>query len=565
MKVVIVGGVAGGASAAARIRRLDETAEIIVLEKSRHVSYANCGLPYYVGGVITDESRLTLQTPDSFFRRFAIDVRVLHEAISLDVINKTVSVRRLADGTVYSQAYDKLILATGACPVVPDVNGIDNPLAFTLRNVEDAVRLESFVSEHKPKTAVVIGGGYIGLECAENLIQRGVETTLLQSGAHILPTVDYDMARQAQIYLQRRGLKVYCDAKTIALQWSGQKVTAIVADKKSHTADFAVVAAGVVPDTALAVSAGLKTGIRGAVVTDEYMATSAPDVYAVGDAVQIKNTVTGTDALISLAGPANKQGRIAADNICGKKTVYRGAQASSVIKLFDMTVGVTGLTEDRANAEGIAYGKVINYSPNHATYYPGATDMTIKTLYAPDSGKILGAQIVGFEGVDKRTDVMAVAVRAGMTARDLAELDLAYAPPYSSAKDPVNMAGYTIGNVLDGTVKQFHWHDIPLLQERGAFFLDVRTPQEFAVDHIAGAVNVPLDELRARLGELDKTKTLYVNCHSGLRSYLACRILSGNGFDCCNLSGGFRFLSFLNDKRHASFAPTYLCGAPLKV
>lgn len=561
MKIIIIGGVAGGATAAARLRRLDETAQIIVLERGGFVSYANCGLPYYIGGEIKDKAALTLQTPESFMSRFRVEVRVRNEVTAIDPQSKTVTVNPLDSGEAYTETYDKLILSPGAKPVAPPFDGINSEGVFTLRTVEDSYKIHGFISAKKPRTAVVVGGGFIGLEMAENLVNAGISTTLLQYENQILPPIDYDMACQIHAYLRSKNVVLRLEELVEGFEKCGEKLVTRLKGKAGVEADMVILAIGVAPDTHLAAKAGLKLGIKGAIAVNDRMETSAKDIYAVGDAVEVTHFVTGEKALISLAGPANKQGRIAADNICGIKSSFKGSQGSSVIKLFGMTAASTGVNEKTAQATGIKYDKTVNFSAAHATYYPNATSMTIKTLFEPQTGKILGAQIVGFDGVDKRIDVLATAIRAGMTAADLTELELAYAPPYSSAKDPVNMVGYTIENVLAGLVKQHHWHDIPALQsDKNAVLLDVRTPQEYARGHIAGSINIPLDDLRGRMGELDKTKKLYVNCQSGLRSYLACRILAQNGFDCSNFSGGYRFYEYIANEKCYATDTNYPCG-----
>ena len=561
---MIVGGVAGGATAAARLRRLDEQAEIVILERTGYVSYANCGLPYYVGGVIQEKQALTLQTPESFRRRFAIDVRVGHEATAIHPKEKTVTVRRLEDGSEYTEPYDKLILSPGAKAVHPAGAGLDDPRVFTLRTVEDTFRIRDYVAERKPRRAVVIGGGFIGLETAENLLHAGVETTLLQRSGHVMPPLDADMASSIHAYLRDKGVDLRLNTTYTAVRPSEDGLTVELTDGTSLEADLVLLAIGVAPDSHLAADAGLQLGAKGSIVVDEHMRTSDPDIYAVGDAVAVRHFVTGRPALIALAGPANKQGRIAADNICGIGSAFRGAQGSSVLKLFDMTIAATGINEKQAKEAGIAYDKTVTFSASHATYYPGATDMTIKVLFEKDSGRVLGAQIVGFEGVDKRIDVLATAIRAGMTGGDLAELDLAYAPPYSSAKDPVNMAGFVWENVRAGLVRQFHWDEVAELPRDGSVtLLDTRTEGEYAAGHIPGAINIPLDSLRQRMGELDRAKPVYVNCYSGLRSYIACRILSGNGFACANLSGGYRFYALNSGEVSFDADPRHPCGVKI--
>ena len=564
MKVLIIGGVAGGATAAARLRRLDEDAEIVVLERSGYVSYANCGLPYYVGGVIEEKKALTLQTPESFRRRFRVDVRVHSEVTAIHPEDKTVSVTRLEDGSRYTEHYDKLILSPGAKAVRPDLPGMDDERIFTLRTVEDTYRIRDYLDRARPGRAVVVGGGFIGLEMAENLVEAGVQTTLLQRDGHVMPPLDGDMAAEVHAYLRAKGVDLRLNTSFTGFERGEGALKVLLEGGGALEADLVLLAIGVAPDSGLARDAGLSLGIRGSILVDEHMQTSHPDIYAVGDAVEVRQLVTGSPALIALAGPANKQGRIAADNICGRESVFRGSQGSSVLKLFDMTIAATGVNEQLAKAAGLSCGKVVTYSASHATYYPGAANMTVKTLFDPESGRILGAQIVGFGGVDKRIDVLATAIRVGMTAADLEQLDLAYAPPYSSAKDPVNMAGFAIENLRGGLVEQFHWDQVAALPRDGSVtLLDTRTAAEYAGGHIPGAINIPLDELRERLGELERERPVYVNCYSGLRSYLACRILSGSGFRCFNLSGGYRFYALNADAVSYDPDPRQPCGVKL--
>lgn len=562
MKVVIIGGVAGGATAAARLRRLDEKAEIIVLERSGYVSYANCGLPYYTGGVIKDKKNLTLQTPKSFWNRFRIDVRVRNEVVNINAKEKKVEVKKLDDGTLYEIDYDKLILSPGAKAIKPPLSGIDNELVMTLRTVEDSFKIHDFIENNSPRRAVVVGGGFIGLEMAENLMHKGIDTTLVQLDRQVMAPFDYDMACQIHSYLRSKGLDLRLNTKVLGFSESKDgQVEVLIEDQKAIVADLVIMAVGVIPDTGLAKGAGLELGRNGAIVVDEYMQTSEKDIYAVGDAVEIKSFISGNKTLAALAGPANKQGRIAADNIFGIKSKYRGTQASSVIKLFDMTAASTGLNETAAKAAGIAYDRVVSYSASHATYYPGAKNMTIKTLFVPESGKIIGAQIIGFDGVDKRIDVMATAIRAGLCAADLEEIELAYAPPFSSAKDPVNMAGYMIENIRAGLVKQYYWTDLENIpNEEGIVKLDVRTREEYSFGHMADTLNIPVDELRERMGELKGAKKIYVNCQSGLRSYIACRILSQNGFDCYNFAGGYGFYRYIAGDYNYDECPKHPCG-----
>lgn len=564
MKVVIIGGVAGGATAAARLRRLDEQAEIIILERSGYISYANCGLPYYIGGEITDREALTLQTPASFWARFRIEVRVHNEVTAIHPERKNVTVRRLDDGVVYEEAYDKLILSPGAKPVRPALPGINDSRIFTLRNVEDTFAIHAFIEQNAPRRAVVAGGGFIGLEMAENLTQQGIETTIVERMEQVMAPLDSDMACSVHAYLREKGVNLRLGETVAGFTSNEAGLRVRLESGDSVSADFVILALGVAPDTALARAAGLALGVRGSIAVNDRMQTSDQDIYAVGDAVESVHFVSGEKTLAALAGPANKQGRIAADQICGRESRYHGVQGSSVLKLFDMTVAATGLNEAAARAAGIAFDKTVTFSASHATYYPGATNMTVKTLFSPETGRLFGAQIVGFEGVDKRIDVLAAAVRMGMTGEALTELELSYAPPYSSAKDPVNMAGYVIENVRSGLVRQYHWHDVEALPRDGSvILLDTRTPAEYGRGHIEGAVNLPLDELRERLPELERGKPIYVNCHSGLRSYLACRILMQNGCECYNLSGGYRFYQIVIHERE-DHRPAYPCGLPIK-
>ena len=559
-KVLIIGGVAGGASAAARLRRLDEKARIVLLERGGYISYANCGLPYYVGGEITDRAKLTLQTPESFQRRFNVEVRVKEEATAIDPARKAVRICKLETGEEYEESYDFLILSPGAEPLRPPIPGADDPAVFTLRTIPDTFRIREFLEERRPKRALVVGGGYIGLEMAENLVHAGLLVTVVEMADHVVGPLDGDMACDVQSYLRKMGVTLYLRQAVGSIRREDGCLTVSMGDSQLQT-DLVLLSAGVRPESGLAAQAGIELSPKGAILTDERMRTSAPDIYAVGDAVQIKNFVTGADGYIPLAGPANKQGRIAADNICGIPSVYRGTQGSSILKLFDMTVAATGLNEQGARAAGLSYDKVYLYSASHASYYPGAENMSLKVLFELGTGRILGAQIVGLEGVDKRIDVLATAIRAKLTAFDLTELELAYAPPFSSAKDPVNMAGYVMENLLTGKVEQYHWHDVACLPRDGsAVLLDVRTRAEYERGHIPGAVNVPLDELRGRMGELPREKQLYVNCQSGLRSYIACRILTQSGFHCHNLAGGYRLYEAVTGQPEFDPTPRHPCG-----
>lgn len=559
MKVLIVGGVAGGASAAARLRRLDEKAEIIMFERGEYISFANCGLPYYIGGEINKKSALTLQTPQSFNSRFNVDVRVFNEVTAIDPEKKQVTVHNVQTGEDYTESYDELILSPGAAPLVPKMDGVDDPRVFTLRNIPDTVKIRDYVDEEFPESAVVVGGGYIGVEMAENLKKAGLNVTIVELADHVIAPLDGDMAAEVHRYLRDQGVELMLGKAVQSMEDKGGKLTLHLSEGEIET-DMVILSVGVRPDTALAKDAGLELNAKGAIVVNEHMQTSKEHIYAVGDAIEIVDFVTGKKGYVPLAGPANKQGRIAADNICGIKSSYKNTLGSSVLKIFDMTVAMTGVNERTAQAAGLDYDKVYTYSQSHASYYPGGHGISIKTLYEKGTGKILGAQLVGYDGVDKRCDVIATAIRAGMTAYDLTELELCYAPPFGSAKDPVNFVGYVIENTLTGKVKNFFWNDVEKLPRDGSVtLLDVRTPSEREAGHIPGFIHIPLDELRQRAGELPQDKPVYIHCHSGLRSYLACRMLTGLGYDCYNLSGGWRFYEIaVNDK----LTPDHGCYDP---
>lgn len=542
MKVLIVGGVAGGATAAARIRRLDETAEITVFERSGYISYANCGLPYYIGGVITDPEELTLQTPESFFSRFRINMKVHHEVTAIHPNQKKISVRNLETGEEFEESYDKLLLSPGAKPTQPRLPGVGIKKVFTLRTVEDTFHIKEYINKNQPKSAVLAGGGFIGLELAENLKELGMDVTIVQRPKQLMNPFDADMASFIHSEMRKHGVKLALGHTVEGFEEKDGGIDILLKDEMPLHADMVVLAIGVTPDTHLAKDAGLELGIKGSIVVNDRMETSAPDIFAAGDAVQVKHYVTGQEALISLAGPANKQGRIIADNICGGDSRYPGSQGSSVIKVFDMTAATTGINETNARKVGLDVDTVILSPMSHAGYYPGGKVMTMKVVFEKETYRLLGAQIVGYEGVDKRIDVLATAIHAGMKATELKDLDLAYAPPYSSAKDPVNMAGFMIDNISKGILKQWHLEDVDLLPRDGSVtLLDVRTVREYGNGHIEGFKNIPVDELRERLDEIEKGKPVYVICQSGLRSYIGTCILEGNGYKAYNFSGGFRF------------------------
>ena len=564
MKVIIVGGVAGGASAAARLRRLDENAQITMYERSGYISYANCGLPYYIGGVITDRRQLTLQTPDSFYKRFRVDVKVNHEVLSIDRVNHTVKVKNLSTGEIFTDNYDKLVLSPGAKAVKPPIPGIESERIFTLRTVEDTYRIADEIKALKAESAVVIGGGFIGIEAAENLTGIGLSVSLCEASPQVLSQFDDDMIPQVHAVIREKGINLILGRAISSFEEKEDGIESVLSDGEHIKSDIVLLAIGVAPDSALAVSAGIKTGIKGAITVDEHMLTSDPDIYAVGDAAEIEELVTGSKANIPLAGPANKQGRIAADNIAGISSSYKGTMGTSVLKIFDITAASTGINERRARAMSLKYDKVILSPSSHASYYPGGKVMTMKVLFDPDKDRLLGAQIIGYDGVDKRIDVIATALRAGMRASELAALELAYAPPYSSAKDPVNMAGFIIENVINQKVRHFFYDDIPSLQKKDdAFLLDTRTMREYSAGHAPGFINIPVDELRERLNEVPCDKTVYVMCQSGLRSYIACRILSAHGYRCFNFAGGYRLYSSIAGEKVIN-SSSYDCGMDKK-
>ena len=560
MKVVIIGGVAGGATAAARIRRLDENAQIIVFERSGYISYANCGLPYYIGGVIQDKNDLTLQTPESFWRRFRVDMRVKHEVIAIRPEEKTVQVRNLNTGDVFEESYDKLIISTGAKPTQPRLPGVGLEKLFTLRTVEDTFKIKEYIDKNNPKSVVLAGGGFIGLELAENLRELGMDVTIVQRPKQLMNPFDADLAAFIHAEMRKHGVKLALGHTVEGFEENDGGVDVLLKDEQPLHADMVVLAIGVTPDSALVKEAGLELGIKGSIVVNDRMETSEKDIYAVGDAVQVKHYVTGEDALISLAGPANKQGRIVADNVCGGDSRYLGSQGSSVIKVFDMTAATTGINETNAKKAGLDVEKVILSPMSHAGYYPGGKVMTMKVVFEKITYRLLGAQIVGYEGVDKRIDVLATAIHVGMKATQLKDLDLAYAPPYSSAKDPVNMAGFMIDNISKGVLKQWFLEDVDKLPRDGsAVLLDTRTVGEYSRGHIDGFINIPVDELRERLDEVEKGKPVYVICQSGLRSYIATRILAENGYECYNFAGGFRFYDVVVNDRCMIESAT-MCG-----
>ncbi|MDR2113399.1 MAG: FAD-dependent oxidoreductase [Candidatus Accumulibacter sp.] len=538
MKTLIIGGVAGGATAAARLRRLNEHMEIVILERGGYISFANCGLPYHVGGEIGDEAELVLQTPESFKAQFDVDVRVFNEAVAIERERKAVTVKNLQSGEIYEEGYDKLILSPGAAPLRLPIPGADNERVFTLRSIPDTHAIKRFMEQRQARSAAILGGGAIGVEMAENFKRAGLEVTIIELTDQLIAPIDFDMACEVHEHIRGKGVKLILGNGVKSVEELGDALR-IVLEEGEIIADMLLLSAGVRPESQLAKDSGLEVNQRGFILADEHMRTKDPDIYAVGDAIEVMDFMTRGRGAVALAGPANKQGRIAADNICGGDSVYTGTQGSAILKAFDMTVASTGLNEKTATKLGVKYEKIFTVAASHASYYPGASNLTIKTLFDPDTGRILGAQVTGIEGVDKRCDVIATAIRFGATARDLTRLELCYAPPYSSAKDPVNIAGFMMENILTGKVKIFHWHDIAALDPENVTLIDVRAAPAFRMGAVPDFVNIPLEALRGRLREIDKSKPVYVMCQIGLRAYIACRILTQNGYDAHSLSGGY--------------------------
>ncbi|MEN6412326.1 MAG: FAD-dependent oxidoreductase [Veillonellales bacterium] len=541
MKVVIVGGVAGGASAAARLRRLDEKCEIILFERGEHISFANCGLPYYIGEVIREKEKLVVQTPESMRTRFQLDIRTLSEVTGIDTAKKEVEVTDFNNHSTYRESYDKLILSPGAAPIKPRLPGIEADNVFTMRNIPDTYAMKNFIDKKQPKRAVVVGGGFIGIELAENLAERDIAVTIVELANQVIGPLDFEMAALVHQQLKLNDIEFYLEDGLQSIRQEENYSVVTLSSQTEIKADMIVLGIGVTPDIKLAKLANLALGERGGIKVDEYLRTSDPDIYAVGDAIEVIDFVNGRPALIPLAGPANKQGRIAANNVFGLQEKYEGTQGTSVLKVFNLTVAATGNNEKMLRRFQIPYEKSYTHSLSHAGYYLGATPISLKLLFSPENGKILGAQAVGMKGVEKRIDVIAAAIRMGMTVFDLEKLELSYAPPYSSAKDPVNMAGYVASNIMKQDCRVIHWDEIAALDREKSVFLDVRTPGEFKQGHIQGAVNIPVDELRQRMEEIPKRKDIVIYCQVGLRGYLAYRILIQNGYqNLKNLSGGYK-------------------------
>lgn len=545
MKILIIGGVAGGATTAARLRRIDENAEIILFERGEYVSYANCGLPYHIGGSISDRDRLFVQTVDGFTNRFNIDIRIKSEVTHIDLQNKSVAVNNLQSGEVYEETYDKLVISTGAEPIKPPIPGINNEGILSLRNVPDMDKIKSYIVQHNPKKAIVIGGGFIGLEMVENLHQAGLSVSVVEKSNQVMAPVDFSMAAIVHQHLNQKGISLFLEENVIKFESGNNKVNVLLESGKKLDADLVILSIGVRPEVKLAKDAGLELGSLGGIKADEYMLTSDNNVYALGDAVEVFNPAINKHALIPLAGPANKQGRIVADNIIeGNKYKYSGSIGTSIAKVFDLTVAAAGASSKLLDRENIKHISSYTHGSSHAGYYPNALPLSIKINFAPEDGKLLGAQVVGYDGVDKRIDLLAQVIKNGGTIYDLQQIEHAYAPPYSSAKDPVNMAGFVAENILKKKVNIIQWDDISKLDYSDTMIIDSRTPEEYEFGHIEGAVNIPVDSIRGRLSEIPKDKKIIVYCAVGLRGYLTSRILLQNGYtEVYNLSGGYKTYS----------------------
>jgi CoA-disulfide reductase len=541
-KVIIVGGVAGGATAAARLRRISEDVEIILVERGENISFANCGLPYYIGETIKDRSKLLVQTVNGMSERFNLDIRNLSEVMSIDPENKTVSIKNLQTEEVYEESYDKLLLSPGARPIVPPIPGLNESQSlFTLRNIPDTDKIKSYVDTKSPEKAVIIGGGFIGIEMAENLAERGIEVTIIEMANQIMAPIDYEMASILHKHLKEKGVKLLLENGVQSFADQGKKI--ILSDGAEIETDMTILSIGVRPENELAKTAGLELGERGGIIVNEYLQTSNEDIFAVGDAVEVVDYISGTKAMIPLAGPANRQGRIVANNMMGKQEKYQGTLGTSIAKVFNLTVAATGNNEKTLKRLGVPYEVVHIHPSSHAGYYPGAAQIALKLIFDKETGKIYGAQAVGADGVDKRIDVIATAIKGGLTVEDLTNLELSYAPPYSSAKDPVNMAGYVATNIMEGELEHVQWHEVDQIVAEGGLLIDVREAKERESGFIEGSINISLNQLRNQLDELPKDQTIYVSCQVGLRGYLASRILKNNGYHVKNVDGGWKTYS----------------------
>ena len=549
-KIVIIGGVAGGATAAARLRRLDEQAQIVLIERGADISFANCGLPYYIGGIIQDRGKLFLTTPKAMTARYGIDVRTCTEARRIDPQAKEVELYDFRQGKRYVETYDALILSPGASPIRPPIPGISDPRVFTIRNVPDTDAIKRHLDEKRPRHAVVVGGGYIGLEMAESLHHAGVSVTICEKLAQVMMPLDFEMAALVHQHIQTRNIEFYLHDGVQRFESASEHLFVYLESGKVLTTDMVIFSIGVRPEVELAQAAGLTLGDSGGIWVDEHLRASDPNIYAIGDAIETRHLVTQEKFLARLAGPANKQGRIVAENICGWAETYDGSLATGIARVFDLTVGSTGANERMLNSANIPYKTALIHAAHHAGYYPGATQMSVKLLFSPDNGKIFGAQVVGLEGVDKRIDVLATAIMMGATAADVERVELAYAPPYGSAKDPVNVAGCVAHNILKGATVPIYWNEIAdAAKSPENVLLDARTPQEYGLGMIPGAINIPVDELRDRLRELPTGKRIIVYCQVGLRGYVAERILRQRGFNACNLIGGYKTYQIATGKQ----------------
>ncbi|ADQ15247.1 CoA-disulfide reductase [Halanaerobium hydrogeniformans] len=550
-KVIIVGGVAGGASTAARLRRMSEDTEIIMLEKGEYISFANCGLPYHIGEVIEKREELLVQTPEAMKARFNIDVRIMHEALDIDRKEKNLKIKNLETGNIYTESYDKLVLSPGADPIKPPLPGLDIEEVYTLRNIRDMDLIKEYIDNNEIKHAVVVGGGFIGLEMLENLHQRGLKVSLLELTDQVMRTLDKEMVSMVHNHMRTKGVDLNLSDGIAAVEKENGKKFALLQSGKRIETDLIILSIGVKPKTELAEKAGLDIGVSGGIKVNQYLQTSDPNIYAIGDAIEVKDFVINEPSRIPLAGPANKQGRIAANNITGRKEKYNGTQGTSIAKIFDIIPASTGAAEKKLKENDFNYQVVHITSNNHASYYPGALPMMLKLIYQKKDGRILGAQIVGFAGVDKRIDVLSTAIRHQMNIFDLQELELAYSPPFGSAKDPVNMLGFAAGNIYNGLVKPAFWQELDELDNEEIILLDIRENIELELGQIPNSIHIPLNSLRDRLDELDKDKEYITYCAVGLRGYIAARILMQNGFNKVrNLSGGYKLYKAVMDDKN---------------
>jgi CoA-disulfide reductase len=541
-KIIIVGGVAGGATAAARLRRIDEKSHIVLFERGEHISFANCGLPYYIGETIKERSKLLVQTVEGMSKKFNLDIRNLSEVTGINRVDKTVQVKNIKTGDVYEESYDVLILSPGAKPIVPPIKGLsDADNLYTLRNIPDTDKIKEHVDLKQPQKATVIGGGFIGLEMAENLVERGIEVTVVEMANQVMAPLDYEMASIVHQHLMDKGVNLILEDGVKEFENDGKKI--ILSSGKEIDTDLTILSIGVRPENQLAIESGLNVGERGGIQVNEFLQTNDENIYAIGDAIEVVDFINNQPTMIPLAGPANRQGRIVANNIYGKNEAYKGTLGTSVAKIFDYTVSTTGNNEKTLKRLGVNYQAIHIHPASHAGYYPGAYPIALKLLFDPSTGKILGAQGVGKDGVEKRIDVLATAIKGGLTVFDLTELELAYAPPFSSAKDPVNMAGYVASNIIDDGIKTIQWYEVDDIIKNGGMLIDVREPVERERGYIEGSINISLNDLRNRLDELPKDQTIYVSCQVGLRGYLATRILMANGIKAVNVDGGWKTYS----------------------